>query len=589
MFDPRIYRAAFLPALAALVVLLFSIGPAPEPLERPLSTPPFEGREAARLARSIVELAPERTPGSSGDEAVAALVRERFEAVQGGEVAVQSLDSSFDGEDVTLKNVLLTLPGEEEETLLVVAARDSAEGAGATTSATDTAALLSLADDLGGSRHRQTIVLASTSGGSDGAIGARLLVDSLSVRAEVTAAVALTQSGVARTASPLVLTHAGALDSPPAGLVATAAAIASIQFERAALETGLWRELSRLAVPTAIGEHAALAAEGADAIGLSAGGERPPEDDDDPSAISAETMLKAGTTALALVLTLDEEAAPPEQGPGTYLLVGGNTVPGWALGLLGLSLIAPALLAAGDGWLRERRREPRLARRALPWALERALLPLAALLLTYALGILGLIPDPRFPFDPGRFPAGVEGPFAYVALALAVTLSALLIRPMRTPLDAEPMTLAAAGGLLASVSVLLLWLLNPYLGLLLAPAAHVWLLPARAAGSPRPTIVAVAALLSLAPALAAGVTVASALGIGAEAPWQLLLLIESGQVGFVSALVWCGVLGGLIACVAAAGARPQTSPVTRPLSVRGPAGYAGPGALGESGSKLIRR
>ena len=36
---------------------------------------------------------------------------------------------------------------------------------------------------------------------------------------------------------------------------------------------------------------------------------------------------------------------------------------------------------------------------------------------------------------------------AFAALAGAVAIAALLVRPMRTPLDAEPQTLAAAAGL----------------------------------------------------------------------------------------------------------------------------------------------
>ena len=47
---------------------------------------------------------------------------------------------------------------------------------------------------------------------------------------------------------------------------------------------------------------------------------------------------------------------------------------------------------------------------------------------------------------------------------------------MRTPLDVEPQTLAAAAGLLTGLAIFGIWLLNPYLALLLAPAAHVWLL-----------------------------------------------------------------------------------------------------------------
>jgi hypothetical protein len=260
--------------------------------------------------------------------------------------------------------------------------------------------------------------------------------------------------------------------------------------------------------------------------------------------------------------------------------LGGNLVPGWSLALLAATLILPALLAAGDTWLREQRHRRRATRRTLPWALERALIPLAALLLAYVLGFVGLIPDPRFPYDPALFPPGVKAPIAFVALALAGALAALLIRPMRTPLDSEPHTLAAASGIVTGLALAGIWLINPFLALLLAPAAHVWVLPARAAGPPRAWVMTLLGLLALAPAFAAAASVADQLGLGLSGPWHLLLMIVDGQLGFGLCLLWCVMLGGLIACVSATAARAPAESTPESVSTRGPRGYAGPGSLG---------
>ena len=73
MFDLRIYRAAMVPALAALVLLMFSFEPVPNPLQEPVATPEFEAVPAARQARQIVARAPDRAPGSEGDRTIAAL------------------------------------------------------------------------------------------------------------------------------------------------------------------------------------------------------------------------------------------------------------------------------------------------------------------------------------------------------------------------------------------------------------------------------------------------------------------------------------------------------------------------------------
>ena len=583
MFDPRIYRAALLPALVAFVVLMFSFAPVPDPLEPPVATSPFDGSEAARTARSIVALAPDRTPGSSGDRATADLVQERFSAIEGGEVSTQSFDSSFDDEDVKLENVILTLPGVSDRTILIVAARDSAEGPGATTSASATATLLTLADNLGRSRRQQTMIFASTDGGSDGTEGAARLIEALPHRDAIEEAIVISQPGVPDPQPPFVIGSGSGADSPSAQLIQTARDIASGNFGERDPAPGAWVGLSRLAYPAGLGEQVALRRAGVEAIALSAHGERRvPASEDVPDAISAQTLAASGGTALELILTLDHADGPLDAGPEDYVRVGGNLVPGWSISLLAVALLLAPLLTAGDTWLREHRNDWRV-RKTLFWAAERVLIPLAALLLIYLFGLIGLVPDPAFPYDPALHAAGAAGPVAFAALAGAVAIAVLLVRPMRTPLDAEPQTLAAAAGLLTGLSVFGIWLLNPYLALLLAPTAHVWLLAARASGPPRTGVLATAATISLLPAVVGFLTMTSELDLGLSAPWHLLLMIADGEVGVLLSVLWCGVLGGLIACISAAGATARTTPPVGPRgSIRGAGSHVGPGALGSS-------
>jgi len=581
MFDPRIYRAALIPAVAAFVVLMFSFEPVPSQLPEPVSPPTFDGAEAARTTRSIVALAPERTPGSSGDEAVADLVRERFGAIEGGRVSVQTWSSSYDGEDVTLRNVILTLPGSSDRTILLLAHRDSAEGPGAATSAAATAALLGLADDLGRSRRTKTMIIASTDAGSDGAEGARKLIDELPDPDAIDEAIVVSQPGARTPEAPFVISSGTDPESPSAQLVQTARSIASGAFGVRDPAPGPWLDLSRLAFPIGMGEQMAIRRAGTEAVAISSHGERRvPEGDDDLDDVSAETLQAAGTTALDLVVTLDE-GPPPDQGPDDYIRVGDNLVPGWTISLLALALLIAPILTAGDTWLRERRSDWRV-RRTILWVLERVLVPLAALVLAYVLGLLGLVPDPAFPFEPALHPAGTTGPIAFAVMAAAVVLVALLVRPLRTPLDIEPQALGAAAGLLTGLSIAGVWLVNPFLALLLSPAAHVWLLVARAAGPVRRRTLAIVACLSLVPALAAFATVAAQLDLGPSAAWYLLLLVEDGQLSFLVCLLGCGVLGGLLACVAAAGAATGPLHTPGPGSIRGAGTHAGPGSLGAS-------
>jgi len=158
-----------------------------------------------------------------------------------------------------------------------------------------------------------------------------------------------------------------------------------------------------------------------DAVTVSGSGERQPDPGSSaPEEVSSETLSMAGNTALNLVLTLDQPTASIPTDPASYLKVGDNLLPGWTLRLLALALVLPSLVAGADAWLRDRRRNARTTRRSIPWVLERALLPLAALLLIYLIGLIGLVDRPGFPYDPGLFSAGAAGPVALAAIALGV-------------------------------------------------------------------------------------------------------------------------------------------------------------------------
>lgn len=580
MIDTRIYRAAFLPALVALVVTMFSLEPIPDPLASPDVAPIFDGGEAGRTARNILELAPERSPGSTGSTAAAEFVRQRFRGIDGGNVSSQTFQGSFDGEDVDLENVILELPGESERVLLIVAPRAASRGPGASTTAAATAMLVALAEQLGASGHELTFVLASIEGGTDGAAGARQLVEALSAPEGYAAALSIYQPGLGDPDPPFTIFTRLGVDSPNAQLVETAAVASATQFGQPDPAPGAWNGLARLAVPFGTGAQAALADAGLPALAIGAGGERAIDPDADTAArLNTTSLSRVGGTILAFTLALDGAGGNSEPGPGDHIRLSDNLLPGWSLAALALCLILPAFLSAGDTFLRELRREGR-ARRGLPWAAERVIPPLGGLLLAYVLGFAGLIPDPDPPYDPAVYPAETRAWLAFAAIAAAVALLCLLVRPLRTPMDSDPLALASAAGLLSGLALIVIWLVNPYLALLLVPAAHLWLLPARASAAAGRPVIALAALAALTPALAALATVAVRLDFGAETPWQVLLALVGGQVPLVVAIAIATLLGGMLACVAAAGVKPEALPGAGLPSVRGPGGHAGPGALG---------
>src|SRR5215208_7004041 len=79
MIEPRVYRAAFIPAVLAVVLAMFSLESRPHPLAQGLAADVlFDGRQAASTADAIADRAPDRRAGTPGDRATAALVGRTF-------------------------------------------------------------------------------------------------------------------------------------------------------------------------------------------------------------------------------------------------------------------------------------------------------------------------------------------------------------------------------------------------------------------------------------------------------------------------------------------------------------------------------
>jgi len=573
VIDFRIYRAGFLPALVALVVLLFALEAPPGPLPTVVAPAEFDQTAAMQYVRQIVAAAPERAPGSAGDAATAALVEKQFKRISEGQVAEQSFSSGFNGHSVDLRNVILTLPGDTPRSVVVIAGRDSASGPGAASSAAATAALLELVNEVRSSGHTKTLVFVSTDGASDGAQGARQFIEHYPLRDQVDGAIVLSQPGSASPRQPYLLDSSDGPQSANSQLAATASRALIDQAQHAPAGEGLFGELARLALPTGLGEQAVLIADGVPAVGLSSAGERPLRPADDQlENVSATTLGGFGRAALLLAATLDAAPSPPEQGPDTYVTMAGNLVPGWTLSLLGLALILPAALAALDGILRTRRSGARIGP-ALAWSASRSMPLFAALLLLYFMATVGIVAQPDFPFDPNRFGVGAGQAIAMTFLLGVAAAGYYAIRCWRVPAS---IPLLAAAPALAAVSVLgalLAWLVNPYLALLLVPIPHVWLLCARRSGPlPWPAVL-LGAVISLIPIWATLADVAGRLDLGAAAPWQLLLMVDDGQIGFGTMLSLCLLVGSLVGIVAVAARGPEPAVARRstpPAATRSP-------------------
>jgi hypothetical protein len=583
MLELRLYRLGLLAALAAAVVLMFSVVSRPEALRSDVAADAFDGQRAAGLDRQLLEAAPEREPGSEGNAAAAEFVAGRFRAIQGGSVSTQTFSGEFDGSEVQMRNVSLVLPGLTDESIVIVAPRDCDGGPCAVSSGAATAALLELASNFDGAQHDKTLVFVSTDGSVAGAEGARVLADGLR-DSPPDAVLVISQPGSSLERKPYVVPWSSGPQSASIQLLESARTAVSSELGGSALELRFFQSLFALAVPSAMQEQGVLIESGIDAIGISSAGDRPlSESKDGLDSLDPDALGSFGRAALTLVFALDAESEPLEHGPDSYLPLAGKLLPGWALSLLAIALLLPVGLVSVDGLARASRGgEP--VGRALLWALGRSVPLLAVLLLAYVMSLVGVIPRPPFPFDPQSHPFGV-GP-ALALLAIVAALVATLAAAERfggRPAGGEAITPAI--GLVIFVSCAAVWLVNPFLALLLVPSAHLWL----AAATPelrRAVVPAafVAALGLVVPLIAVGY-LGSDLGVGWEVPWQMLLMLTGGQVGLPLAVALSLFGGCLIAIVELIARRPAPrarGPVRRPVGA-----HAGPGSLGGPPSRTV--
>ncbi len=134
------------------------------------------------------------------------------------------------------------------------------------------------------------------------------------------------------------------------------------------------------------------------------------------------------------MLAVDAAREPLEHGPGTYIGLAGNLLPGWTLALLALALLlAPAV--AGFGGVAVAAGSPVQAARAIGWVALRAVPFLLGFVLLALAALVGLVPSPEFPFLPGAEELGLGG-------TIAVVVAIAGLRGQRLP--AAPAAAAAA-------------------------------------------------------------------------------------------------------------------------------------------------
>jgi hypothetical protein len=596
MLNGRLYRAALVPVAFALAIAAFSLTSRPRPLAATLAPDAFQGSLALADVKSLATAYPERRPGSTGEEQLAARIAHDLEGLggtAGGGFSVQThrfSGQTIDGER-TLRTVVAERPGSTSATPIVILAHRDAAARGSQAELSGTAALIELARVFAARETRRTIILVSTSGGSGGAAGAAAFAAGL--QGPVDAAIVLGDLAGTHTARPFVVPFSSGYGSAPLQLQRTLADAVTRETGTNPGAPSVVGQLSHLTFPLTVGEQGPLDAAGIPAVLMQVSGERGPSPREP---VSLERLEGSGRAVLSTVDALD--AAPDiSTTMETGVQLQRKTLPAWALELIVATLLLGPLFVAVDGLARLRRRRAPVGRSVL-WTLSCALPFFACALFAYLLGHLGILAAaPPAPALPAALPLDGSAAAALIAVALVLGLAWIEWRTLvgRLGWGSRPDPQAAGLSMLLVLLglSLLVWALDPFAALLFVPAVHLWLLLAAPELRPRPLGSLALVGLGLAPLLLLVAFYARQLGLGpGEVAWMAVLIVAGGHVGLAGALLWSIAFGcaaaAVMLCLTAPAPPPGLSSDDFEITIRGPMSYAGPGSLGGTESALRR-
>jgi hypothetical protein len=270
MLDPRIYRAAFVPVLLAILVVAFSLEARPRAIGTTLAPDAFDGAAAFSTLQGYARRFPVRRPGDPDDRRLADEVARGLEVLGPGTVR-------------TVRTREQTVDGERE--LSTVVARAPA-GPGPVSSSSPTATLRaprprrscrapprwSSSRASAAGRLRRTITFVSTSGGSGGMAGARAAAERLVPR-PVDAVLVLGRPGLAQgCASRGSSGWSNGRGARPCGCAARSRRACAARPARRPGGPRARAQWARLAFPGTVSEQGAFARRGWAAVLLSVSG-----------------------------------------------------------------------------------------------------------------------------------------------------------------------------------------------------------------------------------------------------------------------------------------------------------------------------
>jgi hypothetical protein len=612
MLDPRVYRTGLIVAALGLVVLAFSLSNQQGALNPTLAPDAFNASNVFTTMNALAQQYPNRRPASTDDSNVATVVSNKLSSY-----GFAPTTSTFDGRTVDgtvpLENVVGTRQGDQPGSIVIVASRD-ALAPPSLAALSGTAMLVELARDLQGETLNRTVVLASTSG-SQGTAGAIQLAHNLP--GPIDAVIVLGDLASSHVQTPVVIPWSMRHVVAPTMLRNTVGSSLGAQTPWSGGGVGLGGQFAHLAFPFTLGQQAPFGSLGIPAVELTVSGEQGPAPDatiGTPGQAIAQ-LNEIGRGVLETISALDN--GPTVPAPSSYLLLDGKVVPGWAIALFDLALLVPVLMTTIDGVARARRRG-HVIWRSLTVMLAASAPFLAAVLVVLAARVLGVISiAPPGPVVAGAVPLHGSGiaVLAVAVLAMLLAGAGVVMAARRLPSvraarrnaarrdadgdasarNATKPTNSSDGAVAALLMVMCavtfaIWLENPWAALLLIPAVHLWMW-AVSSDLPFPRALRLGLVaLGAVPVALVIVYYANTYGYGPMGViWQATLLLAGHAVSVLAAFEWCVVLGclaGATTLALLAGRGSKVAPV--PITVRGPATYAGPGSLGGTKSAIRR-
>lgn len=578
------YRGTWLLVGIPMLLAAFSVA-RPEPLAPPPLPSAFDTASALALAEDLATLHPDRSPGSAGALGASGWVVDQL-ARYGLTARRDRFTAEIPGRGrVPLENVSVVVagPGTSPATIVVMAHRDNlGEGPGANDNASGTATLIELARayaapptapiNIEPVDPNYRIVFLSTDGGAFGSNGAARFAERSPYRDDVIAVVNL--DSLASSAAARVHIAGDEPRSPSPVLVATAAARVLDATGDPVERASAVRQLIDLGFPYTLYAQGPFLARGMPALTLSTSPDRPATSlEDDADALDARRLGQLGTAAQGLLASLDA-GLELARGTSGYVYLGDRILPGWAVQLVLIALLAPFLVSVVDLFARVRRRRIPLAPAFRSYR-SRLGFWLYVGFVFAALAVLGAWPDgDSRPIAPETSAARDWASLPLAAFGVAVAVGWFVGRerllPRRPVRQEEELAGHTAALLALALVALLVVALNPYSLVFVLPSLHLWLWLPNLRES-RAWIRAAALLAGFGGPLLIAWSFGVRFGLGFDTPWYLASLTAVGYVAapaVVITLAWCAVASQLTALTAGryapyprAAERPPRGPV----------------------------